>query len=130
MSTTAAISFMERTDFIKTAIVNFDGYPSNTGRMLKEHYTNSDKVRDLLEGGDFRSMEEELDDIEYYGALSDRMTSSNSLHEAVNQVSCSADYHYVFDGETWSMVDGDKVDAFGFPAYVLLDDAIEKDMTR
>lgn len=60
MGTRSAIG-IENADGSVTAIYcHWDGYPSYNGRMLKDHYTDEAKVRELVALGDISSLDAEI----------------------------------------------------------------------
>lgn len=57
MSTHANISFYDdKTNMVKTIYLHSDGYKEYAGRMLLEHYTTEEKVRELIKLGDLSSI--------------------------------------------------------------------------
>lgn len=60
MGTRSSIG-IENADGSVTAIYcHWDGYPSYNGRMLKDHYTDEAKVRELVALGDISSLDAEI----------------------------------------------------------------------
>ena len=45
---------------------HWDGYLEHNGKILQEHYTDPFKVRDLLNGGDTSTLDEDVDGCEFY----------------------------------------------------------------
>ena len=43
-----------------------DGYLSNNGKILDQHYQNEDKVDELLAGGDMSSLKDTIEDTIFY----------------------------------------------------------------
>jgi len=55
MATRSTISLKTKTGG-KTIYCHWDGFPSNNGKILIEHYNTEDKVKALLELGDLSSL--------------------------------------------------------------------------
>ena len=55
---TIALEFADGT--VQQVYCHWDGYLSNNGRILQEHYTDPFKLRDLIEQGDLSSLGEEV----------------------------------------------------------------------
>lgn len=52
MSTRSRIGMIQKDGSVKSIYCHFDGYPEGVGAVLKKHYTNPEKVEELLELGD------------------------------------------------------------------------------
>lgn len=59
MATRSTISIKEKGK-IKTIYCHWDGYPSNNGALLLEHYKTSEKVNELIALGDISSLRENI----------------------------------------------------------------------
>jgi hypothetical protein len=46
---------------VKIIYSHFDGYPSGVGATLMEHYTDINKIRKLIDGGDISTLRKEVD---------------------------------------------------------------------
>lgn len=96
MSTRCLIGILYPNDEYKYSYCHFDGYPEGVGVTLRDHYTNNDIINRLLNGGDFSSLEDEIEEIEYY-------------EDSVNPSICSLfkipnrgeEYIYIWNGEKW-----------------------------
>lgn len=64
MATRSTISIKEINEFgneqYKTIYCHWDGYPTNNGAILLEHYTTADKVNELISLGDISSLRENV----------------------------------------------------------------------
>jgi hypothetical protein len=60
MGTRSAIGVEAKCGKILWIYCHWDGYVAHNGKILKEHYTNADKIRKLLELGDISSLGEEI----------------------------------------------------------------------
>ena len=56
MGTRSTIGYALTDDSIVSVYCHYDGYPEFNGKVLNEYYTNVDKVRELLDGGDMSSL--------------------------------------------------------------------------
>ena len=56
MGTRSTISIKTKDNKFKTIYCHWDGYPSNNGRLLLEHYGDEKKVKELIELGDISSL--------------------------------------------------------------------------
>lgn len=65
MSTDSAISVKTSDGKFLSTKVNWDGYLGHVGKILQEHYTETEKVFDLINGGEIRSFEKD-GSVEYY----------------------------------------------------------------
>ena len=45
---------------------HWDGYPSNNGKILLNHYTTEESVNDLINGGDISSLGDNLEKTTFY----------------------------------------------------------------
>ena len=80
---------------------HWDGYPTGVGAILKEHYNNTDKLKELMALGDLSSLGETLEESVFYGR--DRGETNISVIKLSNAESVDKqDYNYYFDGENWN----------------------------
>ena len=56
MSTRSAIGYFTPEKTVRAVYCHWDGYPSNNGRILMEHYTHEDKILTLVALGDISSL--------------------------------------------------------------------------
>jgi hypothetical protein len=60
MATRSTISMREVDNTVKTIYSHWDGYPSHNGKLLLEHYTDLNKIRELINLGDISVLDEHL----------------------------------------------------------------------
>ena len=60
MSTRSLIGKVQPDGKIKAVYCHFDGYPSYNGVTLDTYYTDPKKVDELISGGGFPSLEEDV----------------------------------------------------------------------
>ena len=57
MSTHSIIAYKTPEGKYRGIYCQFDGYPSHNGKILKEHYTDPDKIKQLIDLGNLSSLE-------------------------------------------------------------------------
>ena len=92
---------------------HFDGYPEHNGQILAEHYTNPNRVNELMKLGDlsvlgkFIGEKQDFDKRVVGNCLAygrDRGESNVGVKNAVYSeliTDQNVDYVYVFDGDYW-----------------------------
>lgn len=60
MGTRSRIAIENKDGTIESIYCHWDGYPSNNGKILKEHYTTEEKIRELINLGDLSSLGPEI----------------------------------------------------------------------
>ena len=122
MATRSRIGLKLEDGTIKHSYCHFDGYPHGVGHTLVEHYSDIEKVKELLYFGDMSFLAPkvtpdgihnfntpEQDVTVFYGrdrAETDVDSATTSMDEylSVKYSSC-IDYHYVFSGGLWFVHD-------------------------
>ena len=66
MSTRSRIGIENENGRVSSIYCHWDGYPEYVGKVLKENYSDRDKVKQLLELGDISILKEDLDKVEAY----------------------------------------------------------------
>lgn len=56
MATRSQIGIVNKDGTIRCVYCHWDGYPSNNGKILQEHYTNAQKINTMLDLGDISSL--------------------------------------------------------------------------
>ena len=129
MATRSRIGLKLEDGTIKHSYCHFDGYPHGVGHTLVKHYSDIEKVKELLSFGDMSFLapkvtpdgihnfdNPEQDVTVFYGrdraeADVDSVTTSIDEYLSVKYSSC-IDYQYVFSGERWWAYDNN--DKFGW----------------
>jgi hypothetical protein len=118
MSTRSAIA-MKVDNGYKAIYCHYDGYPEGVGAILKEHYTDLDKVEELIALGDISSLGKEVhipEGVEHSfdkrvegittAYMRDRgeMDCEAQLYKTVSDVKSAIDnqYLYVFEDGKWT----------------------------
>lgn len=60
MATRSTISIIQTDGVKRTIYCHWDGYPSNNGRILLEHYKKPEKVRELIDLGDISVLDKHI----------------------------------------------------------------------
>jgi len=96
---------------------HFDGYPEHNGEILTEHYSNTSRVRALLELGDlsvlgkFFGEKQDFDKrvvdtcLAYGRDRNEPNTSAKNSRYSELIKDQNVDYVYVFDGDYWECFD-------------------------
>ena len=124
MATRSSISIKTPEGKYRSVYCHWDGYPSHNGRILKEHYTNVDKINRLIDLGDLSSLNERVDPVgehSYddkepgvvvaYGRDRGETDVGFTLLEDLKSVKKrydDCDYHYVYDG-SWKIIRGNEL---------------------
>lgn len=66
MATRSQIGIENENGTVRAIYCHWDGYPDNNGKILKECYTDRNKVEQLLELGDISILKEDLSGVEAY----------------------------------------------------------------
>ena len=66
MATRSRIGIENENGSVNSIYCHWDGYPEYNGKILKENYSDRDKVKQLLELGDISVLKEDLDKVEAY----------------------------------------------------------------
>jgi hypothetical protein len=66
MGTRSTIALEYADGSVGQVYCHWDGYLSNNGEILRLHYTDPFKVRDLLDGGDMSSLEAAVEGCSFY----------------------------------------------------------------
>jgi hypothetical protein len=67
MATRSTIAIELKDGTVHQVYCHWDGYPSNNGRILLEHYTDEKKILELLSHGDMSSLGEEIGEPHEFG---------------------------------------------------------------
>ena len=136
MGTRSAIGYKTAQGTIRAKYPHYDGYVSYTGVMLREHYTDPAKVKQMVELGDQSYLQPEIIPTEahsfeapqegitiFYGRDRGETRVDAQEFETFAEFveyykDCGCEYFYVFDGEDWIVNDHGATDAAtGFPVF-------------
>lgn len=122
MATRSVIARIEATgvggadDTIKAVYCHSDGYLSNNGKILDQHYRDEDKVDELLAGGDMSSLKDTIKDTIFY--MRDRGEENKEATNLNNETKllefafeeCDAEVVYMYAYGSWYVYDNsDKI---------------------
>lgn len=106
-----------------TIYTHWDGYPSYRFPLLEKHYSDEEKVKNLIRLGDVSSLAESIEKPDghtfdhpvdkhtvFYGRDRNETGIDANFSETLNEAFASKDglWHYLFDGETkeWWIYEG------------------------
>jgi len=105
-------------DTIKAIYCHNDGYLSNNGKILDQHYANEDEVNELLAGGDISSLKDTIADTIFYhrdrgdcfeGVKAATLKNETKLLEHAFE-KCDAEVVYMYAYGAWYVYDNsDKI---------------------
>lgn len=101
MATRCRIAKVQDDGTVKSIYCHWDGYPEGVGKMLLQHYTNPDKVDELVAIGNISSLHETIEETtkEHYSPDKDESARiDESLVELTRKLDLMGEeYTYVFD---------------------------------
>lgn len=128
MGTRSAIGIKNSDGSVTAIYCHWDGYPSYNGRILKDHYGDESKVRELIGLGDISSLKQEIGEqhpfhtyhlkeedkdprwenwTTAYGRDRDEIDCEAETYvsdaDFVNRFSRGTEYYYLFDNGTWNI---------------------------
>lgn len=140
MSTRSAIGMMNPDGRVRAVYCHWDGYPEYVGKILNEHYRNSDKIVRLLDQGDISSLDQEIGtkhdfDSRVMGECTfyrrDRGDTEevdaetfNSVQEFLDSFSYTGvEYFYIYRQGQWFVSEGTEF-------FVTVDSVLEKEIAN
>ena len=102
-----------------------DGYLSNNGKILDQHYADKDKVNELLAGGDISSLKDTIEDtIFYMRDRGEKYKQATFLHDETELIKfafeeCDAEVVYMFAYGSWYVYDNSN--AIGDSSYQFIE---------
>ena len=116
MGTRSRIAIRNADNTYSSVYCHWDGYPSHNGAILLKYYDTEEKVRKLLEGGDFSSLDPDQSQVEYYKEEGTEAEISKDLDELFYLTQqCGGEWCYVFTPAGWQCAKGG-VSYFGWAA--------------
>ena len=110
MSTRSNIAIENRNGSITSLYCHYDGYLSNNGKILAEHYSDPNKVRELFSGNGFRSLTTDPKDLDRYEGTNDREEYRNEYCFIDCNDPLFIEYVYLFKNDTWYVAESLGVD--------------------
>ena len=117
MSTRSYIGVRNTDGTVDYIYCHFDGYPEHNGEILAKHYTNTNKINELLKLGDLSVLGEDIGEQQSFdkrirgcclaygrdrGETNTEMKNGD-FNELINDM--MMDYVYVWDGDYWECFD-------------------------
>jgi len=149
MATRSAIGMRTADGRITAVYCHWDGYPAHNGAILREHYTNGNKIAELITLGGISSLRPEIGvkhpfskfeckDGEYDEALYEDMTTFyhrdrgedlevrtfNDAMDFVENFGWSAEYFYLWNGTEWLVNAYQQKSENGFPEFDRVEDVL------
>ena len=120
MSTNSSITAKQSDGKVKTIYCHWDGYISNNGKILSDHYRDQKKIDDLIELGDLSILESSTDKPDEHtfanpvrgycvaygrdrGEDDTQARTYDSLEQAMREE--DQNYNYYWDGNQWYVND-------------------------
>ena len=139
MATRSNIAYRTPEGKIRSIYCHWDGYVSNNGRILQEHYQEARKIGQLIELGSLSSLGAELGNKQDFN---DRSTQRDDwclfynrdrgedLHvseynDIPSWIDDMEEYAYLWNGQEWLVNDHGERDAQGFPVFNRVLDILE-----
>ena len=127
MATRSSISMQLEDGKCRTIYCHNDGYPSYNGRVLKTHYTDKNKVEELIELGDISFLEVEVSPpsneshsfdqplkgitVAYHRDRGEEKTNAR-LYESFKNIREDSVYDYLFVNGEWFLVENGSLVSF------------------
>lgn len=104
MGTRSTISIKNQDDTISSIYCNFDGYIDGVGETLAKHYTNEDKIRDLINLGAISALRPEIDKtkLESYH-FEDGEDLVINTYKDEKSIKCQ-EFNYLFSNNEWHLL--------------------------
>ena len=90
---------------VQSIYCHWDGFLSNNGKLLNEHWTDGPLVKELINRGDMASLGTSLEETQFYGEGKEFPPASEARsHSLIRWVDSGHDYEYLFTPSlgTWS----------------------------
>ena len=124
MATRSIIAKLDETG-VQAIYCHNDGYLSNNGKILDQHYQNEDKVNELLAEGDISSLRDTIADTTFYardrGEIDKEAATLKDESALLKYAfeSCDAEVVYMFAFGSWYVYDNS--DAIGNKSYQFIE---------
>lgn len=111
MGTRSNIAMVNEDGSVTMVYCHFDGYPSNNGRILNEHYNDHEDLLSLLSNGDMSSLGKSVNSTTFYHRDRDEdweHTQPKTYKDwdtfLANAGQAWEEYLYVFNNGKWQML--------------------------
>ena len=104
MATRSNIAMQQEDGTFRQIYCHWDGYPSNNGNILLSHYQNTDKVKQLLDGGNLSSLEDEIAKSKFYAEPAIVLSKPTCQQEwlYVWMKDAGGEYKWFYNYHTWA----------------------------
>ena len=109
---------------------HYDGYLSNNGKILDQHYTDEDKVNDLIRKGDISSLKDTIEDtIFYHRDRGEKYRHAEQLKDENDLLThafeeCDAEVVYMYAFGSWYVYDNSNAIGDSSHQFIELDEAL------
>lgn len=92
---------------VESVYCHWDGYLSNNGKLLNEHWKDLESVKELIRLGDLSSLGTTIQDSVFYGRDRKDVGAEARSHSLIRWVDSGHDYEYLYTPSlgTWSYRD-------------------------
>ena len=155
MATRSAIGHINIDGSVTGVYCHWDGYPEHNGAILKESYTDTQKIRSLIACGDISSLDDEIGEKHPFSKFDTDMTEEEYVQAKANYTTfysrdrgedwtrvqptthsdikafiehydpCGCEYYYIWNGKEWLVNNYNEVDLYGFPIMERVEDVLE-----
>ena len=144
MATRSNIAYKTAEGKIRSVYCHWDGYPAHNGEMLTRHYSELDKVRQLIALGSISSLREEIGDKQDFddrSAQNDAWTlayhrdrgeqlSIQEYDDVPSWIEDMEEYAYLWTENGWLVNDHGAKDANGFPIFDYVETVVTDEMRK
>lgn len=105
MATRSNIALEKIDGSLDVIYCHYDGYFEYNGKILSEHYNDLESVKRLIELGDIRSLQPEIDKIEPFEVEADHYRNLNAYYNVFRPFT-DIEFVYIFSEKTstWRMM--------------------------
>lgn len=130
MATRSNIAYFTPEGKIRSIYCHWDGYPAHNGECLRRYYTDTAKIKALVELGSISVLAPEIEAqgehtfdspqegvvVAYHRDRGERLVISE-YDDAVEFINDMEEYAYLWDGNEWLVNDHRETDEQGFPVF-------------
>jgi hypothetical protein len=105
MATRSRIGALHEDGQVESIYCHFDGYITNNGDLLQNHWSSREKMTSLLRGGDIGSLGEEMGDTLFYIRDRGEADCESIVHPLNSWPSYGQEFEYLFNMRlgTWAV---------------------------
>jgi hypothetical protein len=131
MATRSNIAYKTAEGKIRSVYAHWDGYPECNGEILRQNYTDIEKIKALIELGSISSLGEQIgEQQDFDNRESQRKEWTLAYHRdrgeslVINEyddipswIDDMEEYAYLWNGQDWLVNDHGECDANGYPVF-------------